>query len=200
MNLQQKSKLVEELFLELEEETREFYKKGGLSCLSGCGFCCANPKIPATPLEFLPLAFDLYGKGLAEEFANQLALEEKPGNCIIYRAQDDDEKKGFCGSYKHRGLICRLFGSSSRKNSKTGLKELITCKILKESLPEKFKETTDQINSGHPIPVSIAWYTKLNDIDEYLTTQYPINQAILMALELVLRFKFYEDGEVVEQL
>ena len=200
MNLQQKSKLVEELFQELEKETKEFYEKGGLSCISGCGFCCANPKIPATPLEFLPLAFELYEKGLAEEFANRLALEEKPGNCILYRAQSEDEKKGFCGSYKHRGLICRLFGASSRKNSKTGLKELITCKLLKENFPQEFIGTTKGINAGHPIPVSLAWYTQLQDIDEALTNQYPINQAILMALEMVLRFKFYQEAEAVEQL
>jgi len=198
MNLQQKSRLVEALFKELEEETKEFYKKGGLGCISGCGFCCANPKIPATPLEFLPLAFDLYEKGLAVDIANQLAMEEIPGNCIVYRAQSEDEKKGFCGSYAYRGLICRLFGASSRKNTKTGTRELITCKILKENFPQEYRETTERINSDLDIPVSIAWYTRLHDIDEYLGSQYPINQAILMALELVLRYKFYQEGEIEE--
>lgn len=186
---------MEELFVELEEETKPFQKEGGLPCISGCGFCCVNPNIAATPLEFLPLAFDLFDKGLAEQVANQLALEEKPGNCILYRPQSEDEKKGFCGSYKHRGLICRLFGSSARRNNKSGEKELITCKILKETDKENFLEATKRINSGLEIPIAAGWYTRLEDIDSNLSRQFPINQAILMALELVLRYEFYQSEE-----
>lgn len=200
MNLVEKSQLVVALFKELEEESKTFQREGGMGCISGCGFCCANPKIPASPLEFLPLAFNLYDKGLAEEIANQLAMEETPGNCIVYRSQKEDEKKGFCGNYQYRGLICRLFGTSIRKNNKTGLKELITCKILKEQKAENFIKVNEKINSGMEVPFAPAWYTQLNEIDENLSKQYPINQAILMALELVLRYKFYQEEEGTVQL
>lgn len=194
MNLFEKSEAVRKLFQELDEESKQFHAESGMSCISGCGFCCTNPEIPASPLEFLPLAFDLFEKGIAEEIANQLALQDKLGNCIVYRSQKEDVTKGFCGNYTNRGLICRLFGSSARK-TKYGQKELITCKILKAEKKEAYILTSSQINMGMEIPMATGMYTRLGDVDEYLANQYPVNQAILMALELVLRYKFYEGTE-----
>jgi uncharacterized protein len=195
MNLLEKSKAVEEIFQELEQESRQFHQEAGMGCLSGCGFCCANPEVPASPLEFLPLAFDLYEKGLADDIANQLANQEDPGICVVYRSNPADVTKGFCGNYSKRGLICRLFGASARKNNKTGLKELITCKILKAEKPVAFQSVTERINSDMQISLAPAYYTRIKDVDEALTNQYPINQAILMAIELVLRYKFYQESE-----
>ncbi len=194
MNLFEKSQAVKEIFKELEEEARQFHAEAGMGCITGCGFCCANPEVPASPLEFLPLAFDLYEKGIAEEIANQLAQEQNPGNCVVYRSQKEDVTKGFCGNYANRGLICRLFGASARKN-KHGQKELITCKILKEQKPENYQIASSRINSDLDIPMATAFYTRLKDVDESLAYQYPVNQAIFMALELVLRYKFYQEGE-----
>ncbi|WP_111669169.1 YkgJ family cysteine cluster protein [Algoriphagus litoralis] len=194
MNLLEKSQAVRKLFLELDEESKQFHAESGMSCISGCGFCCANPDVPAYPLEFLPLAFDLYEKGIAEDIANQLSLQDQLGNCIVYRSQKTDPTKGFCGNYANRGLICRLFGSSARK-TKYGQKDLITCKILKTEKKEAYELTVTRINSDLEIPMATAYYTQLADIDESLANQYPVNQAILMVLELVLRFKFYESAE-----
>lgn len=194
MNLFEKSEAVRKLFQELDDESKQFHAESGMGCISGCGFCCANPDVPASPLEFLPLAFDLFDKGIAEEIANQLALQDQPGNCIVYRSQKEDVTKGFCGNYANRGLICRLFGASARK-TKYGQKELITCKILKAEKKEAFILTSTKINLGMEIPMATGFYTRLADVDEYLANQYPVNQAILMALELVLRFKFYEGTE-----
>lgn len=194
MNLFEKSEAVRKLFQELDEESKQFNAESGMGCISGCGFCCANPEVPASPLEFLPLAFDLFEKGIAEEIANQLALQDQPGNCVVYRSQKEDVTKGYCGNYANRGLICRLFGASARK-TKYGQKELITCKILKAEKKEAFLLTSSKINMGMEIPMATGMYTRLADVDEYLANQYPVNQAILMALELVLRFKFYEGTE-----
>jgi uncharacterized protein len=194
MNLFEKSEAVRQLFQVLEDESRQFHAESGMGCVSGCGFCCANPEIPASPLEFLPLAFDLYEKGLAEEIANQLALQDQLGNCIAYRSQKEDPTKGYCGNYLNRGLICRLFGASARK-TKYGQKELITCKILKAEKKDAFAMTSSRININLEIPIAAAYYTRLADVDQSLASQYPVNQAILMALELVLRFKFYEEAE-----
>nr|WP_287939097.1 YkgJ family cysteine cluster protein [Algoriphagus sp.] len=195
MNLAEKSRAVEGIFKELEEESRQFHAEAGMGCISGCGFCCANPDVPASPLEFLPLAFDLYDKGLADEMANYLAMQESPGICVVYRPQSEDSTKGFCGNYAKRGMICRLFGASARRNNKTGQKELITCKILKSEKTELFQLATKRINEDLEMPLAPYFYTRLKDIDESLTNQYPVNQAILMALELVLRFKFYQEAD-----
>ena len=72
---------------------------------------------------------------------------------------------------------------------------MITCKILKEKHREDFLEATRRINQGLDIPIATGWYTRLEDIDSNLSRQFPINQAILMALESVLRFEFYQSEE-----
>ena len=195
MNLFQKSQAVKEVFQELEEEARKFHQEGGMGCISGCGFCCANPNVPASPLEFLPLAFDLYEKGVADDIANQLAMADQPGICVVYRSNSEDNSKGFCGNYANRGLICRLFGASARRNSKTSNKELITCKILKAEKKDSYLAVSQRINADMEIPMAPSYYVRLGDIDEQLNQQYPVNQAILMALELVLRYKFYQESE-----
>jgi Fe-S-cluster containining protein len=195
MNLLEKSLAVEEIFQELEQESKQFHREAGMGCISGCGFCCSNPEVPASPLEFLPLAFDLYEKGLADELAEQLSQQENPGICVVYRSQSLDSSNGFCGNYSKRGLICRLFGASARKNNKTGLKELITCKILKAEKKELFQRATERINSDTEIALAPAYYTRIKDVDEALCQQYPVNRAILIALELVLRYHYYtEEG------
>ena len=195
MNLFEKSIAVERLFSELEVQTKRFHEEAGMGCISGCGFCCSNPEVPASALEFLPLAFDLYEKGLAEELAAQLADGKSKGVCVVYRAQSADLSKGYCGNYFKRGLICRVFGASARKNNKTNRKELITCKLLKEARPEAFQEVTNQINGDMDIPLAPAYYTRLKDIDETLSDLHSVNEAILLALELVLRYQYYQEGE-----
>jgi uncharacterized protein len=192
MNLFEKSEAVKEIFSELEQEAKKFHEEAEMGCLSGCGFCCANPQVPASPLEFIPLAFDLDKKNQAESILNELESQEKPGNCIVYRSQKEDETKGFCGNYSNRGLICRLFGASARKN-KYGVKELITCKILKEAKKDAFELASTRINADLEIPMATAYYTRLKDVDESLSHQYPVNEAIAIALGLVLTYKFYSE-------
>ena len=195
MNLLEKSKAIETLFGELEAQSKQFHAEAGMGCISGCGFCCSNPEVPASALEFLPLAFDLYDKGQAEELAAQLAATQSKGVCVVYRAQSPDLSKGFCGNYTKRGLICRVFGASARMNTKTNQKELITCKQLKSERPEAFQAVSARINADLDIPLAPAYYTRLKDIDEALTVLQPVNEAILLALELVLRYRFYEEED-----
>ncbi len=197
MNLEQKSLAVLQVFAELESETKQFVSESGLGCISGCGFCCAKPKIPASPLEFLPLAFDLYEKGLAESTLESLDLHIGSENCIMYRPQSEDGKKGFCGNYSKRGMICRIFGASARK-TKHGAKELIICKVIKEEKATAFEGVTQKINNGEmEIPIATSLYSRLGEIDESLCQEMDVNDAIAFALESVLRFKFYEQGELI---
>ena len=195
MNLAEKSQAVLDLFGELDSEVKQFATEAGLGCVSGCGLCCANPQVPATPQEFLPFAFDLYEKGLAESTLTALESHTEDGNCIVYRSQSEDATKGYCGNYSKRGMICRLFGASARRD-RLGKKELIICKILKEEKAEEYKEATQRINEDMEIPIATGYYTRLKDIDESLCHQHPINRAIALALELVLRYKFYDEAEV----
>lgn len=191
MNLAEKSQAVLDLFEELDSEAKQFTAQANLSCLSGCGFCCANPQVSATPQEFLPLAFDLYEKGLAESTLTGIELATEAGNCVVYKPQSEDGLKGFCGNYSKRGMICRLFAASARRD-RLGKKALIVCKILKDERPDDIQRVTSRINDDMDIPLATGYYTRLADIDESLCHQHPINRAISLALEAVLRFKFYE--------
>lgn len=197
MNLAEKSLATLNVFGELEAETKQFVSESGLGCIAGCGFCCANPKVPASPLEFLPLAFDLYEKGLAESTLATLDNLEDEASCVIYRPQSQDGKKGFCGSHSTRGLICRLFAASARR-TKYGKKDLIICKVLKEEKAKEYNLVSDRINKDMDIPLATAFYSRLEEIDQPLSQQFTINAAISFALELVLRYKFYEEQEVNE--
>ncbi len=194
MDLAQKSQAVLDLFQELGDEAKQFASESGLGCITGCGACCSNPQVPASPLEFLPLAFDFYYKGLAESVLDMLDSDDMSGNCIVYRAYSNDGKKGFCTNYASRGLICRLFAASARKN-KHGQKELITCKLIKEQKSTAYQLVAQRINDDLGIPMASAYYTRLKDIDESLCQEFSINRAISFALELVLRYKFYQEED-----
>ena len=57
MAIEHKVRLVEELFDRLEKEIAIFQSETHLHCIAGCGKCCSTPEIEASPLEFLPWAF-----------------------------------------------------------------------------------------------------------------------------------------------
>ncbi|NBP70080.1 MAG: YkgJ family cysteine cluster protein, partial [Cytophagia bacterium] len=68
MRLDEKVKAVAEVFTKLDAEIAAFQQNTKLHCKMGCGKCCFKPDIEATPLEFLPFAFDLYQKDQAFEW------------------------------------------------------------------------------------------------------------------------------------
>lgn len=198
MDLQQKSQEVRKVFEELDAEIKKFIDTSQIGCLAGCGFCCSNPKVNASVLEFLPLAFDLYEKGKAEKAMELLESKNGQDYCIIYKTSSADASMGFCSDYSNRGMICRLFGSSARK-TREDKKEIITCKKIKEAKSELFQSANLAINQGLDVPLSSEAYSRLYNIDFQLTNdQMPINKAIQCALEAVLRFKYYEGSETSE--
>ena len=199
MKLSEKSQAVLELFQDLEIESRAFAERADLGCVVGCGKCCANPSIPASPLEFLPLAFELFENGAVEASIRLLDSLGENGFCLLYRPTNEDGSKGFCGNHSSRGLICRLFASAARSN-KYGLKELIICKVLKEQKSDQYLRATQAVQEDLEIPLAASYYGRLGDIDAHLSQTYPINQAIRIALELVLQFKFYEESESAEEI
>ncbi|EKB49373.1 YkgJ family cysteine cluster protein [Cecembia lonarensis] len=198
MNLQEKYQEVRRVFDDLDVEIKAFIEASKLSCIPGCGFCCSNPKVSASVLEFLPLAFDLYEKGKAEKALELLEEKGDGGYCILYKSMSHDNALGFCSDYNNRGMICRLFGSASRKN-KEGKKEIITCKKIKEGKKGLYDEASKAVNVDMTIPSSSGAYTQLYNIDFQLTAdQMPINQAIKKAIEAVLSFKYYSENQEPE--
>lgn len=198
MNLQEKSEEVRKVFNELDFEIKAFLGVSKLTCIAGCGFCCSNPKVNASVLEFLPLAFDLFHKGKADKALEILEKQDEQSFCIMYKSKSLDDSMGFCSDYVNRGLICRLFSSSSRKN-KEGKKEIITCKKIKEGKKSEFDLASKLINEDLPIPLSAGIYNQLFNIDFQLTAQQlPINQAIKKAIEMVLTYKFYIENQEPE--
>lgn len=188
MTPEEKVREVEAVFEKLDNEIAQFQSATGMHCKFGCGKCCFKPDIEATPLEFLPFALHLYREGLAEQWYDKLTDSNEP-LCVILNPTQAGA--GLCTEYKHRGLICRLFGYSARTN-KYEKKELVTCNIIKTEEPEEYKKGVELVEGGGKIPVMSQYYMQLHAIDAEMTTQfYPINIAIKKALENVMHYFAY---------
>jgi Fe-S-cluster containining protein len=183
--------LVEALFAKLELEIALFQESSTLGCVAGCGKCCTNPEIDASPLEFLPWAFHLFLNGNAENVLLTLKSSSK-SICYIYNPLSLlDSNKGNCSDYQYRGLICRLFGFGANKD-KYGQYRMSTCKIIKENQKEAFEITSKAINDGLAIPIFTDYYMNLSQIDFKLgNIILPINQALVFAIEEVLQYYAY---------
>lgn len=191
MSIAQRVILVEALFSKLEVEIAHFQESSTLGCVAGCGKCCTNPEIDASPLEFLPWAFHLYLNGQAENVLS--ALNANPSSlCYIYNPLSLlDSNKGNCSEYQYRGLICRLFGFGANKD-KYGQYRISTCKIIKENQKDAFEKTSKAINDGLAVPVFTDYYMNLSQIDFRLGNLIlPINKALVYAIEEVLQYYAY---------
>jgi Fe-S-cluster containining protein len=191
MSIARKVRSVEHLFGRLDLEIKAFQATSGLHCLSGCGHCCTKPDIDATPLEFLPFAYDLFLKDQAEAMLERLQKETSP-ICVIYAPLSIEQKsKGSCSEYAYRGLICRLFGYGASRD-KFGQLRLATCKLIKEAQAKEYEHTAEQLKTGMQVPIFSEYYSRLARIDMRLGTSImPINQAITEALEAVLHHYAY---------
>lgn len=193
MTLIKKVRAVENLFKELDKNIAKFQLKSQLHCISGCSTCCKNPKIDATALEMLPLAFHYYCQsGIETQLERIKSLNEKSSMCaILAHLQISGNNNGGCKEYKYRGLVCRLFGYSAYLN-KLSEKSIVTCKIIKEDQVDNFNKANLLINTGLKIPVWSDYYQKLKGIDSRLTDEMqPINYAIIEAMEYVLEYYSY---------
>ena len=191
MSISHRVILVEALFAKLELEIALFQESSTLGCVAGCGKCCTNPEIDASPLEFLPWAFHLFLNGNAENVLLDLKNSSK-SICYIYNPLSLlDSNKGNCSAYQYRGLICRLFGFGANKD-KYGQYRMSTCKIIKENQKEAFEITSKAINDGLAIPIFTDYYMNLSQIDFKLgNIILPINQALVFAIEEVLQYYAY---------
>ena len=191
MSIEEKVQLVNELYQNLESEIKTFQTETKLSCVVGCGKCCSTPDIDASPLEFLPWAFHVFMEGEAEEKLTALNNTVTP-NCHLYQPSSIEEfTKGKCSDYKHRGLICRLFGYGATTD-KYGQLRIASCNIIKEGQKENFDKSTEAINNGLSIPIFTEYYMQLSQIDFKLGNVFvPVNKAMKLAIEEVLQYYAY---------
>jgi Fe-S-cluster containining protein len=187
-SLPEKVNSVKRVYARLDKEIAAMQESSGLHCLSGCGECCKKPDIECTPLEFLPLALELFDEGRAEEAWGYLQTQQN-NLCYVFRPHVTNFG-GLCNAYPNRGLICRLFGFTARTN-KEGSRELVTCKFIKQEQAIAFEKVTEDLKAGKKIPVMSEYYTRLTSIDPTLAEFYPINQAIQKALEVVMHYYAY---------
>jgi uncharacterized protein len=186
--LPQKVKSVMRVYDRLDRDIAKFQDKSQLRCLNGCGECCKKPDIEAGIVEFLPLALDLYDRGIAESTLDELA--NKPDSlCHVFRPHIT-HFGGMCNAYPHRGLICRLFGFTARVN-KDNQRELVTCKYIKTEQSEAFNNATAAIAKGENVPIMSEYYYRMQSIDPNLQGFYPINVAMAKAIEIVLHYYAY---------
>jgi Fe-S-cluster containining protein len=188
MTIEEKVSQVESVFEKLDAAISAFQSQTNIHCKFGCGKCCFKPDIEATPLEFLPFALHLYKEGRAAEWHDKLIVSEEQ---ICHILNPTQAGAGLCTEYKHRGLICRLFGYSAR-TTKYDKKELVTCQIIKTEEATEYQSAVDFIERGGDVPVMSQYYMQLHAIDQDMTTEfYPINVAIRKAIESVLHYYAY---------
>ena len=192
MSLYSKVRAVEKVFSLLEKDIEQFKGRTTLGCLQGCGECCKKPDIEASILEFLPYAYFLYKNNQAFEIMDRLEeCAEANSICFMFNPFTTGLAMGFCSQYKYRGLICRLFGFSAYLN-KYGVPQLSTCRLIKENNPGAVQNAVDIIERGEKVPVMRNYYFALMAIDPVLAAKrYPINQAILKALQEVCFYYSY---------
>ena len=193
MTLEEKLIKVEAFYSQLDQDLLVYQNKSSLSCIAGCSNCCRSPNIEATILEMLPLAFQVYKENKAEAFYDSLQ-ENTSSLCALYTPEKSAILKGGCSSYPHRALICRLFGFSYSRD-KIGNPSLISCKDIKETHAEAYKKTIEEIKNGDEVPMAANYQSQLTAIDPNLSQQlYPINKAIIQALEIVMTHYYYTDA------
>ncbi len=187
--MSQKVQAVEDAFALLNQEMSDFRERSGLHCLLGCGRCCDKPDIEATILEFLPFAYHVFLHNEGELWLER--LQQHSGSLCILFEPNNLRGSGSCSQYPHRGLICRLFGFSARRN-KYGAREFVGCKPIKSEMTELYNSTVTSIAAGADVPMMSHHYMRLHAIDPELTRQYyPINDAIRRAIEIVLQYHAY---------
>lgn len=179
------------MFNALDNEISLFQIKSELKCVAACGKCCTKPDIEASILEFLPFAYHAYKEGRAEEILREAESSESP-ICILLQHFLGKHDAGFCGEYRNRGLICRLFGFSARTD-KNGIRNLVTCSPIKHAQPVQFERASSRVASEDlPVPVMSHYFMMLYAIDYQMASKfYPINEAIRLAIETVLSYYSY---------
>lgn len=198
MSIIRKVREVEKVFADLETEMNILRHSSGLHCVAGCGKCCFKPDIEASPVEFLPYALHLLRNEKIEEVYDQL-LDKTSTQCLIFSPVPGSDTKGGCSEYPYRGLICRLFGFTASRGM-NGEAKLVTCKIIKTGQAETVAKIEADLKSDKAsVPLMSDYYFRIRSIDPDLGTKLvPINEAIQIALEVVMGYYAYREAPGLE--
>ncbi len=189
---------VERVYQELDEHLNKVAEKTGLTCPIHCNACCHKTDIEASPVEFLPLAAWLYKTDQVDEYL-ELLEKKTDGLCVNFSLESQSKGEWGCRHYPYRGLICRLFGYGFRLN-REGLPGLVTCKIMKNTIPEAVGLANSMAASDPDnMPVFRNYFMQLYAIDpEMALKQMHINDAIKRAIE-ILYFHFAHLHDIEQQ-
>ena len=173
-----------EKYREFDPMTKATILATGLRCPDRCGKCCQSRKVWASVLECLPLAEHFYAIGDEEKILAE--IEEKigdDGGCILFRPDMDNPDLGRCRTYDFRPLVCRLFGTASRRN-KFYKKELSLCKVIKGMSKVSFEPITEQDSTCLTFPVYQDCFMTVASLHPGIGYRaFPINSAIKQAVE-----------------
>ncbi len=176
-----KIKQVTQIYDEVDRQIASLKKATGITCKPGCGHCCENPHVYTTVLEVLPIAKKLWKSGKATQILERLDTMDALSHCIFYQPSHITGN-GHCSIYKHRMLICRLFGFSAKRN-KYNKSMFVTCSSIKKIYPHIIEQLNSESNTI-PLPSISELSRKLSCIDPYQgSEQLHINQAIKISLE-----------------
>ncbi|BDD86486.1 hypothetical protein DPPLL_08510 [Desulfofustis limnaeus] len=170
-----------EVYAQADQAVHRYRTATGLRCPSGCVSCCHSPKVEATTLELIPLAFHLFRSNQAELLLKRIDKQHQAEHCILFRPDLAPEFGGGCSHYPYRALVCRLFGFAGAED-REGTPRLAHCRVMKEMYhlgPGPTDETA-------PLPLFHTFGVAITALHPHLgAVRRPINQAIAEALQKV---------------
>ncbi len=192
-----------ESYTQIDQAIATVQAATGLFCPEGCGQCCENPNVEATPLELLPLALELFRRGEVECWLEKAQTVNYSGCCVFYRPDSTIPGNGRCQVYPWRPSVCRLFGFAT-VTTKHGHPELAVCLRHKSTSPEAAAAAQEAIAQGLPAPNFAEVTQQIANLNPYLGTErLPINQALQVAIErvgLYLQMSQSFAGELINQI
>jgi uncharacterized protein len=178
-----KAQQVMDLYSQIDQQTRAFQAETQLHCPAGCGRCCENPHVEATPLEMVPLAVELFRQGEAVKWLESAGVNETNA-CLFYEPDLLTPGNGRCQIYPWRPSICRLFGYAT-VTDRDGQPKFAACMRHKADMPEVVTTIQEAIAQGLPAP-SFATSQQIAHLAPHLGAErMPINQALNAALRWV---------------
>jgi Fe-S-cluster containining protein len=182
--LQELEGQVLEVYRGIDEAVTAYKSQSGLACPEGCGHCCNSEKVEATVLECIPLAFELFRTLQAELLLKRLERDHEERGCVLYRQDYTAAGLWGCSQYKHRSVVCRLFGFAGNRD-RSGIPQLAKCQIMKEHEPVALvQESDDAVAAAMPLFSDAGM--RITALHPGLGSQRkPINEALLEALQKV---------------
>nr|WP_321409573.1 hypothetical protein [uncultured Carboxylicivirga sp.] len=197
MNLVQIVRSVEDLFDSLDSDITNLQNQTGIHCIENCIHCCTSSKIEATSVEFLPLAYHLYKKGMIRSVLDRMDQLSNEWTCPVLNVLSIDNSQPGCSYYPYRGLICRLF-SYNYVTNKHGIRQINACKNIRINQPLQLAKVNELLLTEPVCPKASDYYSRLLFIHfEEAHNLYPIAKAITVAIEMVLTHLRYKGKKVM---